>query len=524
MLGIVLWVMMFNMAVVVHKIDNVSIKIDTEDFDFLCLIREYFSFFADGYQFHPRFKQKQWDGKIRLLQTSGLMPLGLVGDVESFCGRHNKTIHIDPSIRTNNLEQSKFDAFVGALDVHSGGDSIDPYYYQKDAALFALNQLRCILLSPTSSGKSLIQYILLRMYEKILPGERVLIIVPTVGLVTQMKGDFADYSSSIDWSSDESVTGVAKGYIVDDDKQIVISTYQSLSNAKTKPPKEFFHQFKAVMVDEVHTAKAKSIVEIMNNCVNAEYRVGLTGTLDECKTYEMVLKGMFGAVMNVISTHELMEQGKVANLKIKTGVLNYPEDQKKFMRSAPRGAEDANGKKKREKATYVEEIEYIVGNELRNRFIMRHTAGLEGNSILMINQVEHGENLYNWMKKSLPDRDIFLYTGATDKDERERIRNVMEKSDNAIIIGSLGVLSTGISIKRLHNMVFAHPSKSRVKVLQSVGRLLRKSVHGNDVVMYDLVDDFSIGAYENYTLGHGRDRVRFYHDQKFDIDTILVDL
>lgn len=517
---------MLNLAITVYKEDNVHARIECEDFDFLSLMSEYFSFFADGYKFHPAFKNHSWDGKIRLFNiTTGRIPIGLVHEVIEFCGRHNRQYFIDPQICTFDVDREWLESFIESLYIHTGGEAITPYDYQVDAVMFALQTQRCILLSPTSSGKSLIQYIICRVYQFIEPEEQILMIVPNSGLVTQMAGDFDDYSSEVEWCSKDVVTSVSKGVPKNPDAKIIITTYQSLSNAKTMPDNEWFEVFKYIMVDEVHTATAKSITAIMNKCTNASARVGLTGTLDESKTNEMSLKGMFGMVKDVITTRELMDRGAVAQLKVQCGIIKYPEPVCKFMRSAERGDTDKKtGKAKRTKCTYPEEISYLVNSPERNNLIMELTASLKGNTVLMIKEIAHGERLYNDMLERYPDRKIFLYNGGTDKDEREYIRQIMEKEDNAIIIGSLGVLSTGISIKRLHNMVFAHPSKSRIKVLQSVGRLLRKSKYGNFVTMYDLVDDFSIGAYENYVLGHGRKRVQYYHDQQFDYDTTIINL
>lgn len=513
-----------NFAVVVRKLNEVSAHVDTEDFDFLCMLRDYFSFFADGYKFHPAFRNKQWDGKIRLLKNDDTIPLGLANDVKRFCERHNKQVFVDPQIKTHTLDKEFLKEFIETLNTHSGGDKIEPYYYQVDAVLHALEHQRCLLLSPTSSGKSNMIYMLVRFYQKFMPEKKILIIVPTVGLVTQMAADFDDYASEVDWKSSDYITNFSGGSMNDPDKPILLTTFQSLSNAKTKPDPEFFEQFEIIMNDEVHTAQSKSIKDILNYSVNGSIRVGLTGTLSESKTHEMVLRGMFGDIYNVISTHELMDMGAVAQLSVMCVLFKHTKDDAKFMRSAFRGALDGKGKQKKTKASYPEEIEHIISSEQRNKYLMRFTASLKGNSILMIKNIQHGENLYKWMTQVLPDRDIYLYNGATDDDTREEIRQLMETKENAIIIGSIGVLSTGISIKRLHNMVFAHPSKSRIKVLQTVGRILRKSKFGNSVNMFDFIDDFSIGAYENYTLEHGRIRTQFYHDQKFDTGTKMIQL
>lgn len=514
--------MSFDSTVYIKKLSNTKGQVICEDFDFVISMREKFSYFADGYRFSPAFKNKQWDGKVRMLESNGVFNLGLWKSMVDFCDTMGQQSKVDPAIRKFNLPFEKFQSFVDSLDVHTGGDSIDPYDYQVVAAHKALEHQRCILLSPTSSGKSLIQYMLARMYERLIKSdEKMLVVVPTVGLVSQMKGDFADYSSEIEWCADDHVHQISAGADKTTEKRIIVSTYQSL--AKVKP--QFFHQFGVIMVDEVHTATAKSIIRILNNCINAPWRVGLTGTLDEGKTNEMTLTGLFGQVFEVISTRELMDRGTVAQLHINVAILKHKKESCKCLRSDDRGPiDEKTGKPSKRKANYAEEIDHIVSNKDRNLFLMRHTASLKGNSILMVNKVEHGQNLYKWMKEAYPDRDIYLYTGATKSKERDYIRKVMEESENAIIIGSLGVLSTGISIKRLHNLVFAHPSKSRIKVLQTVGRLLRKSKFGNNVVMYDIVDDYCIGAYENYVYSHGQKRVQYYSDQQFSFDIINLDL
>lgn len=519
---------MFNLAVVIRKIDNVHGYIDTEDFDFFILIQDYLSFFSDGYKFHPAYKNKQWDGKIRLIQSNGQFPLGLCNTIKEFCLRHDKTCYVDPDIRTFNLDRGVFNKFVEELNIHIDGEKISPYDYQMDASYDSLVNARKLLLSPTSSGKTIVQYILLRFYQKMFPDDKLLIIVPTTGLVHQMRDDFADYASETDWNVDDYITCVSKGKMNEVDKQVIITTYQSLNNVKTKPEPEFFHQFKILMVDEVHTATSNSVKYIAENCINAEFRTGLTGTLDECKTNEMVLRGMFGDIMDVTTTKELMDAGTVAQLKINCLMFKYPDKICSFMRSSDRGevhkTGEKKGKPKKTKCTYPEEISYLIKSPDRNRYIMRLAASLQGNSIIMIKEIEHGENLYKWMKQVLPDRDIYLYNGSVGSEERDIIKNVMETKENAIIIGSLGTISTGISIKRLHNMIFAHPSKSRIKVLQSVGRLLRKSKFGNFVNMIDIIDDFSIGAYENYVLTHGRKRVQYYNDQQFEYDVKVINL
>lgn len=507
---------MYDATVYFVKINETWAEIRCQDFDFVCLMRDHFSFFADGYRFHPAFKAKAWDGKIRMLQENGRIHLGLWHEVVMFCQRHNHPFKIDPQIQKFNLPAEKLQRFVDALDPRDEGDQIPPYEYQFAGIHRALEWQRALLLSPTSSGKSLIQYVLIQMYRKLLNDEKMLMVVPTVALVSQMADDFANYASHIEFEPYDHVHQISSGVDKNTNKQIIIGTYQSLAKYEA----DYFNQFKVLMVDEVHTATAKSIIYIVENCINAFWRVGLTGTFDECKTNLMTLKGLFGPVYEVITLKELMEFNRVAQLDVEVMVLEHLEKDRKFLRSAERKRKD--GKKGKRKANYAEEIEFLVEHKGRNDYIINLAIKQEGNTVVMINKIEHGEYLYKRMKEEYPDRDIYLYTGATKASERVAIRDIMEQKENAIIIGSLGVLSTGISIKRLHNMVFAHPSKSRVKVLQSVGRLLRKSKHGNHVRMLDLVDDFTIGAYENYTYGHGQKRLEFYTQQQFNFKIVNI--
>jgi len=508
------------MNIVIRKINESKIQIDTNDFDFVILLREKFSFMADNYRFHPAFKNKQWDGRLYLMTANGILPLGLYKRVIEACELHNKTFFIDPAITALKLDEHRLESFVDSLSVCSGGERITPYLYQLEATHYALEQQRAILLSPTSSGKSLVIYLLIQVYLKMYPNERFLIMVPNVGLVTQLHSDFRDYSSDIDWNPDDYITKMSKGKL-EEDKQIVLTTYQSMSNSKTKPLNSFFEEFKVIINDEVHTAAAKSLTDIINKSVNANVRIGLTGTLSESKSNEMSLVGLFGEVFNVISTKELMDDSRIANLVIEAQILKYSEQECKFLRSAIRGIDD-KGKNVRKKADYVEEIKYITESELRNQYLVDLANSLTGNTIVMIHKIEHGEVLVKMLKDT--NRKVYLYNGSVDKETREEIRKSMEIEDGSIIVGSIGTISTGISIKRLNNLILAHPSKSKVKVLQSVGRLLRLSKFDNNVTFYDIVDDYCIGAYKNYVFEHGLARTEYYNQQQFTLNIKHVNM
>ena len=283
-----------------------------------------------------------------------------------------------------------------------------------------------------------------------------------------------------------------------DKAKIFISTWQSIY----KQPKKWFDQFDVVVGDEAHQFKATSLTKIMTKLDQCKYRFGLTGTLDGTQTNRLVLEGLFGPVMKVVETKELIEQGTLSDFRIKALVLKYPEAICKQMK----------------KSSYQDEIQFLIANEYRNNFIKNLALTREGNTLVLYQMVEkHGEVLYNLMNKSSKNaREVFFVHGGVDANTREEIRHRVEQSDNAIIVASYGTFSTGINIRNLHNVIFASPSKSRVRNLQSIGRALRKSESKECATLYDISDDLSYKSHNNHTIKHFAERVKIYNEEEFE--------
>ena len=251
------------------------------------------------------------------------------------------------------------------------------------------------------------------------------------------------------------------------------------------------------------------LTKIMTKLENCKYRVGLTGTLDGTKTHKLVLEGLFGTVNKVVSTSELQEKKQLANLKIFCLILQHDKKVR----------EDMFDK------TYQEEMDYLVKNEKRNKYIRNLVTGLQGNSLVLFQYVEkHGMELKKLIEEKNPDKKVFFVYGGVEAEEREKIRFITEKSDGAIIVSSYGTFSTGINIRNLHNIVFASPSKSRVRNLQSIGRVLRKGDNKSQATLYDIADDISRNSFRNYTLNHLIERVKVYNEEQFDYEIIDVKL
>ena len=480
---------------IVDKIDEVYLKIEA-DADIRRELGEYFTFEVPGFKFMPQFRNRVWDGKIRLFSyATGKIYTGLYPYIINWCNENGVQVVDGTKIKDTKVDISKVDEFIKALKI-----PMEVRDYQKEAFIHAVQKNRCLLLSPTASGKSLIVYLLTR-FNQLRIKNKILIIVPTTSLVEQLYKDFKDYG----YDSDKYVHRIYEGHSRDTDKQIIISTWQSIYNQ----PKKWFGQFDMIVGDEAHLFKAVSLTKIMTKMTKCKYRVGLTGTLDGTKTHKLVLEGLFGNVNKVVSTTELQEKGKLAALKIFCLVLQHGKTERDFLKDK----------------TYQEEMDYLVANTKRNKFIRNLVTGLQGNTLCLFQYVEkHGQTLKEMIEEKADDKKIFYVHGGVEAEEREKIRFITEKSDNAIIVASFGTFSTGINIRNLHNIVFASPSKSRIRNLQSIGRGLRLKDNNSEATLYDIADDISYNEKENYTLAHFRERINIYNEEDFDYEIHNVDL
>ena len=459
-------------------------------------LSDYFTFYVPGYQFTPAYKSRYWDGKIRLLDLrTMLIYRGLIAYIEKFCEERKYTLDIDIELRTTkifSLVEAK--EFVEALNLPH-----EIREYQLNSFVHSIRNKRLMLLSPTASGKSLILYCIIRYLQ--IENKKGLLIVPTTSLVEQMYKDFADYGYDSEQYCHRQYSGKEKIT----NKFLTITTWQSIY----KNPPEYFEQFDFVVGDEAHQFKAKSLATIMSGCTNAGYRIGCTGTLDGTQTHRLVLEGLFGPVYQATTTKELMDNKHLAEFKIKCLILKYPDTVCKQSR-------DWN---------YNTEVDYIVLNKARNEFIKNLVLSLEGNTLILFQFVEkHGKDLHSLIKEHTKNRHVFFVYGGTDVEVRESIRAITEKESDAIIVASYGTFSTGVNIRNLHNIVFASPSKSRIRNLQSIGRGLRIGDNKQEATLFDIADDFRIGKHTNYTLKHFVERVKIYDEEKFSYKFYNIDL
>ena len=468
-------------------------------------INDFFTFDVPGARFMPTYKSRVWDGKARLYNIFRKeLYVGLLPYLQEFANTLEYKIEIEIDDIGDPVSTQYVENFAKKLKLQSGGKDIEIRDYQVEAVKHSINKGRALLLSPTASGKSLIIYNLVRYHQHL--GRKQLLIVPTTSLVEQMYGDFGDYATADAWKVSENCHRIYGGKEKSNEFDVTISTWQSIY----KFPTSWFEQFDVVYGDEAHNFKAKSLTSILDKCVNTPYRIGTTGTLDGTKTHKLVLEGIFGEVNKVITTKKLIDTNQVADLNITALLLNYSDEEKKLIA----------------KKTYQEDMDFIVSHPKRNTFIKNLCLSQKGNTLVLFQYVEkHGKILYEMIKEKADDtRPIFFVYGGTDTDQREKIRALTESADNAIIVASYGTFSTGINIRNLHGIVFASPSKSRIRNLQSIGRGLRKGENKVSCILYDIGDDLSWKSKKNHTLGHMIERVKIYNEEGFKYKIVKVPL
>jgi len=482
--------------VVIGKANEVFLQINAEP-HIQYELRDHFTFEVEGAKFMPQYRKRNWNGEIHLfdLRTKRIY-IGLLDKIISFCNRHDYTYKfVDNEYYGPPFEINEGISYEGVKDYIKSITKLKARDYQVEGVCDALKHNRKLLISPTASGKSLMIYAIVRYYVE--KGQKILLVVPTTSLVEQMYKDFQDYG----WNADSYCHRIYAGKEKSNELPVTITTWQSVY----KLDRKFFVDYDVVIGDEAHLFKSKSLVSIMTKLEHAKYRYGFTGTLDGTQTHKWVLEGLFGPAYKVTRTDELMKEGHLSKLDIQCLVLKHPPQ--KF-------------------ETYQDELEYLISHEQRNRFITNLTLDLKGNSLVLYSRVEtHGAILYDLINNNKRgDRKVFFVHGGVGADERELIREITEEENNAIIVASYGTFSTGINIRNLHNVIFASPSKSRIRNLQSIGRVLRKGSNKVKAILYDISDDCTYNSRKNYTLNHLIERIKIYNEENFNYEIITIQL
>ena len=481
-----------------EKKDTVYSKIIAED-GLISELKEYLSFFTENYKYDQRYKRGWWDGRKSLVDRRGnKVYAGLAKEIEQFCDDRGYAFEPPKDYAGPELSVHEAKNFIESLNLPSNIELRD---YQLKAFIRCVRGNRRTVLSPTASGKSLIIYFLSQFY----PG-KTLIITNRINLVDQMATDFHEYGSK------QQIHRIYGGQD-HNPMEVTITTWQSI----IKNPKKWFDQFETIICDEVHTAKAESLISIMERTGNVQHKFGFTGTLNDLKIHWMTIVGLFGPVIRTEKTTVLQEQGYMSPLKIEIIVLRYTTKDRKVVYSIPKN-------KQRPAEKYQKEVEWLCNHEGRNNFLKNLALSLKKNSMILFERVDkHGVPLYNNIKNE-SDFPVYFVAGKVPGKDREKIRRIVETNEKSTTVASSGVFSTGVNIKRLHNIISAFSTKSIIRLLQSIGRGLRKAEDKSHCTWYDIVDDLSYKGEQNYSLRHLQERIRIYAKEGHEYEIHYIDL
>lgn len=402
----------------------------------------------------------------------------------------------------------------------------EPYDFQITAFKDSILNKKQINKMCTSSGKSVTISMLCEFMRR--QGKKGLLLVPNINLLTQFKDDISSYNLTELFDNTHLIGGGNKERHFDN--SLTISTWQSLQE-------RFGHnldlsEIDYVINDEVHKFSSLVSSDIVMKTVNCQYKWGFTGTIPENPLQKMQLFGMFGLPKTYITARELIDRGLATPIKINSLIMKYSLEERKIINEC---------------GTFPKKLKFIKEHEQRNQVITNLTSRLRdrGNTLLLFSHTEHGKTLFlDIMKKIHPDVEvlnknitgkksfefqkeygIFFLNGEDDPKTRELTRKILEDYENAILVANYQLLSTGVNIKRLFNLVLGSPLKSYTTVTQSIGRMMRKHDTKLEANVYDIVDDTGIRKpggvfYKQYIH---RKNVS-YNTEEYPIKEIEIDL
>lgn len=483
--------------ITVTKINEAKIRIATNP-NINAELAGYYSARPEGYYFMPQYQAGVWDGYSRFYSYNTLR-IGLLDDLKDFAAKGGYSLDIQFDDRLE-VDFQEFEKFVAMLKI-----PMEVRDYQMKAAHSIICNKRELTELPTGSGKSLVIYLVVRFL--LLNSFKILIIVPKINLVEQLYGDFIEYG----WGWENLGNFVHRVYGGKDktiEKPVTITTWQSMYKGT-----KIFEQFDAFIIDESHHAKAKSITHMTDSCINAQWRIGTSGTYPKKKSADWFSTvGAVGGIKQYATFKELKEKGFLADLEINNLLLGHTNElrERNFLLN---------------QGNWTDEVGFINEIEKRNNFIVRIALSQKRNTFILFTRIKHGKVLFEKIQGC--GKRVYYIDGSTKVDKREEIRHTLESSENVILVASFGTFAEGVNVKNVHNIIFASNYKSKIKVLQAIGRGLRKMVNKDKVVIYDLIDDltweYQAGrdrlkrTYRNLTLKHYGEREKIYKEQGFDI-------
>ncbi len=458
-------------------------------------LKAYFSVRVPNAFFTPRFKKTGWNGKISFLKKN-ILPYGFFFELLKYLKLNNYSYTVDFTYR-NKLNEEEINNFISSLDL-----PFDLYEYQIDNFKKILEYSKISIELPTGAGKTLIIYLLTQYFLN----QKILIIVPRIDLLEQMFSDFKKYGFK---NQEDYVFCKYTGEDFDENKNIYISTWQSVY----KLSEDFFKQFDILIIDEAHNIHGKELQKISKMASNAKYKIGFSGTFGVNKSYEWFneLAGI-GPIYRSVDYKKLQELKQIPLFKIKVVLLKYSQKTiSEFYQTVGKN--------------FHREQDFINTLPERNTFLVNIAKTFSKNTVFLFTFKEkHGKILYKLMQESNSTKKLFYIDGDVASEERIKTKELIENNNNVIGLASFGVFSEGVSVRNIHNIILASNYKSRIKILQAIGRSLRTHESKQIAIIYDIVDDFQSDIYKNYSLKHFSQRMKIYKEKKINFEIVQTEL
>lgn len=510
----------------IEKINETFFRLSCNEYTELRKIYDYFKVMIDNAKFSPRYKSGIWDGKISPFDLrTQTIPIGLWKELLEYCNKNDikyAFIGMQPS---ELFKDDKYTLpFINMYTEKVIEENL-PFILrenQKMAVYYAMQFKKCVLLLATGFGKSIVIYELIRLLYSTKEADRILLVVPNINLVNQMRANFLD---DYNWEEcDDNCyllcndtkpkikAAIAQNMI---DKPILITTWQSI----IRKPDPWFKQWDALIVDEVHgvTNSGKSLQGISKKCTEARYKIGLTGTLGESDIDKQTTIGYIGPVAYIVKSKELIESDVLSRIEIKNLIIRYNDEV----------SLQGLGK------DYHTETELIESIPERMTVIKDIFDKIEEgqNTLILAKHIKHMKDITEYLKQTLDSKyTIKMVYGSVQGDVREQIRVDMSNGHNYVLVASFAIAGTGWNIPAIHHLIFAASYKAKIKVLQSCGRGLRKAKDKLKVCLWDIVDDFSEKQktgrriHKNHSYKHYEKRKSFYDEEGFPNEDIDVQL
>jgi len=464
-----------------------------------------------NWRFNPQVKRKLWDGYITYIDSAGRIPVGLWHELTEVCKEHGFAVNFENfDLFKSPYTKEEYLSWINATSFFDkSGNKIEPRDYQINSVWLILKYKLSISEIATSAGKTLIMYMVLAFLRHKGLLNKMLIIVPNISLIIQTYEDFQDYSNNDASLNIQMISGQTDKELKSD-THVVIGTFQSL----VKQGNQFFESFDVVCVDEAHFTQAKSVKETLAKCRNVVYRFGLSGTLEKDDFAErLTLQAFLGPLINKVSAEFLFQNKYATPVQVKVIKLNYlDEDTRDKLQQIRKRRNSIDGAK-------ILDIErkLVIESDIRLKYICDLVNKTTKNTLVLFHNVkaDYGKKIQERIIEISKDKDVFYVDGETDIEKREYYKQSLEHGENKVLIASFGTFSTGISVKNIHNIVFAESFKSDKIIRQSIGRGMRLHSTKEKTNIIDIVDDFSYNGDKNFLIRHMEKRLEIYETQGF---------